>query len=74
MKIQLGPHTLEQIGGDDGIFVFTMNNGENAFNNESLGHYNEMLDIIERYNPYFTKKKKKKLITARTEVHPLMQH
>ena len=46
MKVHIGPHTLEQNGD---VFVFTMNNGENAFNSSSLTQYNEMLDIVERY-------------------------
>eukprot|EP00026_Physarum_polycephalum_P013372 Phypoly_transcript_13766.p1 GENE.Phypoly_transcript_13766~~Phypoly_transcript_13766.p1 ORF type:complete len:244 (+),score=20.87 Phypoly_transcript_13766:299-1030(+) len=49
MKVNIGPHTLEQIPYDGGdIFLFTMNNGENAFNSTSVGYYNQMLDIVER--------------------------
>ena len=53
MNVKIGPHSLEQIGD---VFLFTMCNGENAFNGTSIAQYNEMLDIVERlvfvYYPY----------------------
>ncbi len=47
----IGPHTLTQ---DNGIFLFTMKNEQNVFNEVSYKQYNEMLDIVEKYVSFHT--------------------
>jgi len=41
-----GPHSLER---RDNVFIFTMNDDENRFNEVFLNQLNAMLDIVERY-------------------------